>query len=242
MFQEKKIRSVPFLQVSELEGVTGLVHAFTLRGTDRACGLERDPDQATRKTSVLEVLGLSEAETTQLHQSHSNRICRAARPSVKRPEGDALVLTKPGVYGIIKTADCLPILAIDPDRKQLAVIHAGWRGTLGRILSEALLQLTTLGSNPADLLVVLGPCIRVCCYEVGPNFKDRFANQGHDVEHLFRGRNLDLIAASGAQAEAAGTSQILDSGMCTCCSPDLFYSHRRDRDHRRMWALAGFSA
>lgn len=242
MFQEKRIRSVPFLQVTELEGVTGLVHAFTLRGTDRACGLEWDPDQAIKKTPVLKVLGLSEAETTQLHQSHSNRIFQASCPSAKRPEGDGLVLTKPGVYGIIKTADCLPILAIDPDRKQLAVVHAGWRGTLERILNEALLQLTTLGSNPTDLIVVLGPCIRVCCYEVGPDFKDRFRNQDHDVERLFRGRNLDLIEASRAQAEAAGTGQILDSGMCTCCSPDRFYSHRRDRDHRRMWALAGFSA
>ncbi len=242
MFHEKRIRSVPFLQVSELADVSGLVHAFTFRPTDAACGLDRDPDQATRKAPVLEALGLSEAETTQLHQIHSNRLCRPALPLAERPQGDALVLTEPGVYGIIKTADCLPALAIDPRRRQLAVVHAGWRGTLERILTEALLQLTALGSNPADLIVVLGPCIRSCCYEVGPDFKDRFADRGHDVERLFRGRNLDLVEANRAESKALEVGQIVDSGMCTCCSPDLFYSHRRDQDPRRMWALAGFSA
>ena len=150
------------------------------------------------------------------------------------------MLSKPGLFGIIKTADCLPVLVVDPLRRQLAAVHAGWRGTLGRILGRAIAELIGTGSEPTDLIVALGPCIRSCCYEVGPEFPERFKGKEHDVERIFEGRHLNLIEANRSEAEKAGVGQILDSGLCTCCRPESFYSHRRDQDRRRMWALAGF--
>ena len=240
MFYEKRIRSVPFFQCSELEEIPGLVHAFTSRQTDQAFGLERVEHSGAEKTAFLDLLGLSTEKTIQIRQIHSNRVLRLASAEINRPEGDGLVLSKPGLFGVIRTADCLPMLVIDPLRRQLAAVHAGWRGTLVRILGRALAELTGTGSEPADLIVALGPCIRSCCYEVGPEFLERFAGEAHDVERIFEGRHLDLIAANRSEAEKAGVGRILDSGLCTCCSPESFYSHRRDQDRRRMWALAGF--
>ena len=240
MFYEKRIRSVPFFRFSELEEIPGLVHAFTSRQTDQACGLESVERQAVGKTPFLDLLGLSAARTIQLRQIHSNRVLRRASPDLNRPEGDGLVLTRPGRFGVIKTADCLPVLVIDPVCRQLVAVHAGWRGTLARILGRAIGELTGTDSDPADLTVALGPCIRSCCYEVGPQFPERFSREGHHVERIFRGRNLDLIEAHRVEAEEAGVGRILDSGLCTCCSPKIFYSHRRDQDRRRMWSLVGF--
>ncbi len=242
MFYEKRIRSVPFFQFSELEAIPGLVHAFTSRQTDRACGLESVEDSGEYKTPFLDLLELSAEQTIQIRQIHSNRVLRRTSVDSKRPEGDGLVLTKPGLFGVIRTADCLPVLVVDPLRRQLAVVHAGWRGTLGRILGRAIAELAGTGSDSADLIVALGPCIRSCCYEVGAEFPQRFAGEGHDVERIFEGRHLDLISANQSQAEEAGVGRILDSGLCTCCSPESFYSHRRDQDRGRMWALGGFVA
>ena len=241
MFYEKRIRSVPFFQFSELEEVPGLVHAFTCRQTDQACGLESGERSAVNKTPFLDLLEISAGKTIQLRQVHSNRVLRRASPDIDRPEGDGLVLAKPEIFGVIKTADCLPVLVVDPLRRQLVVVHAGWRGTLGRILRRAIAELAGTGSDPADLTVALGPCIRSCCYEVGPEFPERFKRKGHDVERIFRGRYLDLIEANRVEAEEAGVGRILDSGLCTCCRPEIFYSHRRDQDQRRMWAVAGFA-
>ena len=240
MFYEKQIRSVPFFQFSELEEIPGLVHAFTSRQTDQACGLENVEFAGADKTPFLDLLELPAGKTIQIRQIHSNRVLRPASVQINPPPGDGLVLSKPGLFGIIKTADCLPVLVVDPRRRQLAAVHAGWQGTLGRILERGMAALTGTGSDSADLIVALGPCIRNCCYEVGPEFPERFAGEGHDVDRIFRGRHLDLIAANRSQAEKAGVGRILDSGLCTCCSPESFYSHRRDQDRRRMWALAGF--
>jgi len=242
MFYEKQIRSVPFFQFSELEEIPGLVHAFTSRQTDQACRLERVENSGADKTAFLDLLGLCAEKTIQIRQIHSNRVLRRTCADSKRPEGDGLVLSNPGLFGIIRTADCLPVLVVDALRRQLAAVHAGWRGILGRILGRAIAELTGAGSDPAHLIVALGPCIRGCCYEVGPEFRERFAEQEHDVDRIFQGRHLNLIEANRSEAEKAGVGRILDSGLCTCCNPESFYSHRRDQDRRRMWALAGFVA
>ncbi len=241
MFYEKRIRSIPFFRFSELEEFPGLVHAFTSRQTDQACGLESVEQSALEKTPFLQLLEISPGKVIQLRQVHSNRVLSHTSPGLNPEEGDGLVLAGPGFFGVIRTADCLPVLVIDPLRRRLAMVHAGWRGTLGRILLRAIEKLIEIGSDPAELTVALGPCIRSCCYEVGPELPELFRRQGHHVERIFQGRTLDLIGANRAEAEAAGAGQILDSGLCTCCDADRFYSHRRDRERGRMWALAGFA-
>ena len=226
MFYEKRIRSVPFFRFSELEEISGLVHAFTSRQTDQTCGLESVERQAVDKTPFLDLLGLSSARTIQLRQIHSNHVLRRASPDINHPEGDGLVLTRPGLFGVIKTADCLPILVIDPLRRQLVAVHAGWRGILGGVIESAMDLLSDITGGP--FRAVIGPCINACCYAFGVDDLERV------VDHLGDGAggktrtghpSLDLPAAVRATLRGVGVVESELDDTCTSCDDD-YWSYR----------------
>jgi len=133
-------------------------------------------------------------------------------------EGDALIAAQPGLWVGVRTADCVPILLADRQQRCVAAVHAGWRGTVAGIAAKAL---AALASNPADVLVAIGPAIGVCCYEVGDEVARQFGRSGRV--------HLDLAAENRAQMLAAGVpaSQIAWGAPCTRCDGD-FHSFRRD--------------
>ena len=101
------------------------------------------------------------------HQSHQDKIQFVTSARSVAQEADAMIAAEPGVMLAIRTADCLPILLLDPVRTVVAVVHAGWKGTVLRITRKVLRRLKSeFGSDPADLLVALGPVIGPCCYGV----------------------------------------------------------------------------
>ncbi|MGH9355473.1 MAG: laccase domain-containing protein, partial [Terriglobia bacterium] len=92
-------------------------------------------------------------------------------PGASRPEhaGDALLTNEPGILLTVRAADCLPVVIADPKRRVIACVHAGWRGLLKRIVEKSVGEMRRIyGCEPRDLLAALGPSIRSCCYEVGP--------------------------------------------------------------------------
>jgi YfiH family protein len=104
-------------------------------------------------------------------------------PTAVGPPGDALLTDEPGILLSIRTADCLPILLVDPQRRAIAAVHAGWRGALARIAEKAVGDMRReFCSRPDDLIAVIGPSIRKCCYEVQQDvvdaFEGRFAPSG----------------------------------------------------------------
>ncbi len=101
--------------------------------------------------------------------------------------------------------------------------------------------LSETNAHPGELVVAVGPSIRRCCYEVGPEVLEQFDRAGHDMNRIASGRQLDIAEANRAQAEELGIKHFLDSGMCTACRTDLFYSYRREGKTGRCWALAGFA-
>jgi YfiH family protein len=134
----------------------------------------------------------------------------------------------------VSTADCLPILLVDRRRGPVAAIHAGWRGTVRRIVERAVQTLRDrYGSDPADCVAALGPAIRGCCYEVDAPVIDplsRALPAWRDCARAVGGGrwHLDLAAANRRILEAAGIppDAIHDAGLCTRCRRDLFYSYR----------------
>ena len=87
----------------------------------------------------------------------------------------------------MRTADCLPLLLVDPKRRALAAVHAGWRGALAHIVEKAVGEMRLVyGSQPQSLLAVLGPCIRACCYEVGPEVVEAFQGCFRNADKFFR--------------------------------------------------------
>lgn len=101
--------------------------------------------------------------------------------------GDGLVTNTPGLLLAVKTADCMPIIIVDPKKHAVGVFHAGWRGTLKRIAEKGVGEMRRwFGSRPQDLKAALGPSIRNCCYNVGEEVRDHFRSQFEYADTLFR--------------------------------------------------------
>jgi YfiH family protein len=122
-----------------------------------------------------------------VRQIHSDLIhCISEIP--KHPlAGDGLITNTPGILLAILTADCLPVVLVDTKRQVVSVFHAGWRGTMKRIVEKGLGEMRRcFGSRPADVRAAIGPGIRGCCYEVGPEVRSSFESQFDYAKDLFR--------------------------------------------------------
>ena len=122
-------------------------------------------------------------------QVHSGIIHVVESPDAKL-RGDAFITATPGIAVAVATADCLPVLVADPEHRVVAAVHAGWRGTLKRIVEKTIGEMRkSFGSNPAKLLVALGPSIHACCYEVGPEVIEDYRSQFPYADELFENLN-----------------------------------------------------
>jgi len=171
-------------------------------------------------------------------QIHSSVVLDALDAADSLPEGDALVSDRAGIRVGIKTADCVPILLVDPSIPVVAAIHAGWRGSAENIAAAAVRELSARWkSRPGNLRAAIGPSIGVCCYEVGPEVARRFEDWVGPAQGPV---HLDLPAINEAQLRAAGVADIWKSGECTFCLPARFFSFRRERERAgRMLSFIG---
>ncbi len=151
---------------------------------------------------------------------------------------DAIISINPDWRPAVMTADCLPILIVDPKTRVCAAIHAGWKGTVLRIAGKVTHTLQEkFGVNPDNLVVALGPCINVCCYEVDEAVLEPFRRSYSKAERFIKrqevkGRTstrLDLPGANYSDLMEAGVKKgnIVHGNLCTCCSPQKLFSHRR---------------
>ena len=214
-------------------------HGFTCRVRNRQPnashlgrrdGLEADLDLLKRSAGVRAVHALR-----QVHGNDVQVLRSVARPDAPAV-GDALVTRIPGTAIAIKAADCVPVLLADPVSGAVAAAHAGWRGTLARVVEAAARALAAeAGAPPSRLRAVIGPAIRACSFEVGPEVVSAFRDSGHDVDRFAlrpraSGRpHLDLALANRLQLLAAGLPEdaIEDTGICTRRQP-AFHSDRRE--------------
>lgn len=122
----------------------------------------------------------------QVKQIHSSVVHRLGGIPETSPPGDGLITDTPGVLLAVKTADCVPILVVDPEHKAVGAFHAGWRGTAARIVEKGIGEMRRhFGSDPAKLRAAVGPCIRGCCYVVGDEVRAQFESQFIYADQLF---------------------------------------------------------
>jgi hypothetical protein len=122
-----------------------------------------------------------------LRQIHSDIIHFVDSPPAAQLAGDGLITATPELLLGIQTADCLPVIIVDPKRRAVGVFHAGWRGTLKRIVEKGVGEMRRhFGSLPRDLKAVIGPGIHGCCYEVGEEVRNKFESQFEYGAKLFR--------------------------------------------------------
>ncbi|MBI1921286.1 MAG: peptidoglycan editing factor PgeF [Geobacter sp.] len=152
-------------------------------------------------------------------------------------ECDGIVTNQPGVMIGITVADCVPVLLLDPKNRVAAVLHAGWKGTAGRICRKGVDAMRDMfGSNPADILAAIGPAIGPCCYEVDAPVMDEFKRNalGFDAFAVERGEGkwgLDLSLANKVQLLESGLSEknIETADACVSCEKNLYFSYRREK-------------
>ncbi len=227
------------VELAALAAVPDLVHGFERRAPEAPA----ESHAESRALATRQLAGFG--RLLLLRQVHGASVVEA--PWRGTPEGDASVCSEPGFLLGIETADCLPVLLVDPRRRAVAAAHAGWRGAAASIASRVVEALQARGSRAGDLLAALGPAIGPCCYEVGEELREAF---GPDAEALFRERpgrklHLDLRAASTRQLVRAGVPEasIFQVDECTCCRATDYYSYRRDgRGAGRMLAFVGIRA
>ena len=150
---------------------------------------------------------------------------------------DAVVSATPGVLAGIKTADCVPLLIGDPKRRAFAAVHAGWRGTVVGVVTQAIETLKSrYSSSPDDMCVAIGPAAASCCYEVGQDVIDAFIKRSADAEKLFNPTReghatVDLLQANRDQLVTAGVrpERIYTAPFCTMCHTELFFSYRKEK-------------
>jgi polyphenol oxidase len=140
-----------------------------------------------------------------------------AEPGTVLEEVDGHVVRAPGLAPLVLTADCLPVALAGPGG--VAMLHCGWRGLAAGIVARgaAIVEATS---------AAIGPGIGPCCFEVGPEVTEQFADLG---EGIADGRMLDLPEVARRLLARAGVDQVESAGLCTFCEADLFFSHRRDK-------------
>ena len=167
-------------------------------------------------------------------QTHSVHVGWAEGPG-EMPDTDAVITRMPGLCVAVKTADCIPILLYDSRQQLVAAVHAGWRGTVGRILSRTLQEMQSQGE---DVHAVIGPGISLAGFEVGDEVYESFLQAGFPMERMSRRYpgnpskwHIDLWEANRWQLLQAGVEHIHVAGICTLLSPGQFYSARRETIH-----------
>jgi len=176
---------------------------------------------------------LAEDQHAALEQVHGDVVVRACGDRGRLGSGDALVTNVAGLMVGVRTADCVPILLADPERRAVAAVHAGWRGTVARIAARAVEALTSeYGCRPENLLAAIGPAIGPCCYEVGCEVAREFGTIFPELEGTGERIHLDLEEANRRVLAAAGVpaEQIHAARLCTRCRAEDFHSFRRDAE------------
>lgn len=200
------------LRARNLSTISWLVHGFSTRagGSSRAyghgdlnLGFTKDDPKSTverNRATFLQALGAFDQKRGKsskssskfwplitMRQIHSDVIrCVEAVPG-EPLTGDGLITATPGLLLAIQTADCLPVILADAKRRAVGVFHAGWRGTVKRIVEKGVGEMhRSFGSRPSDLKAAIGPGIGGCCYEVGEEVRTKFESQFAYAASLFR--------------------------------------------------------
>ena len=250
-FALHEAEGVAYFSCSALDNIPNLRHGFSTRRG----GVSLPPEGALNlgfvpwdarahveenRRRFLSAMGLSRERLIIVAQKHSAEfhiIKGALDQWDPHTPGDAMATIESGAALAVGVADCFPVLIAEPKSGAIAAVHAGWRGTLGRILRRTLEGMKCdLGADLSCALVALGPGIRRCCLEVGPEVHSAFAAEFPGAPLCTSHREhagkflLDLPQALNIQFAEAGVppANVFDCAQCTRCHPEQFFSYRAE--------------
>jgi YfiH family protein len=220
----------------------GYVIAFTTReggvstgafaSLNLTAGTGDDPGRvAENRGRACTALGLDAGALAYNKQVHG-RTVHQADETARGKHGDGLWSDLPAIPMLAMAADCAPVAIMRTSgTPALAVIHVGWRGLLAGVVEAGVAAVRD--SETAPLAAVIGPAIGQCCYEVGSEVATQFPAR------LLRDGHLDLVQGVEDSLRASGVESVQRVDICTCCNPQLFFSHRRDGLARGVQGLIG---
>jgi YfiH family protein len=194
---------IQLLLADSFAGLSWLRHGFSTRrggvskcygGNSLSLGITADDTRgAVERNRKLFFLAIGAAApqgipwpSVALKQIHSSIIHQIAELPDKRLAGDGLITRAPQIVLTVRTADCIPVLLVDPVERAVGSFHAGWRGTLARIVEKGAGEMRRcFGSQPENLRAAIGPGIHRCCYAVSEELKEKFATQFAYADDLF---------------------------------------------------------
>lgn len=225
-----------------LDGVADVRHAFFTRHGGVSTGLydslnvgrgsKDDPAavEENRRRAAAH-FGREADDLLTCHQIHSASPLFADGRWDHRPEGDAVVTATSGLVCGALSADCAPVLIVDPEARLVAAAHAGWRGALSGIVERTVELMVAHGADTRRMVAAIGPCIGPASYEVGPEFRQAFVDARPEFARFFvetpgEKARFDLPAFVLDRIAEAGVLRAEWVGCDTCADED-FFSNRR---------------
>ena len=186
------------------------------------------------KKDICKYFNIDDNQLILPNQTHSSNVNLIQDDVFVYPETDALITDKNNIAIGVYTADCVPIIIYDDKRIVGAVVHAGWKGTMAKILPKTINKLISqYNCNIDDISVAIGPAIGICCYETNQQMYHQLKNIVSDFEDLYRVTKtnniyIDLKNINARQVFELGICNIDISTYCTSCNNNLFYSYRKE--------------
>lgn len=261
----------PYIEFPVLSDISFIIHGFSTRLGGVSTGMfssmnlgsgsspYKDDPQKIRENFLIisDSIGVDPESLVLSDQVHKTRIRVVDEndrgKGFSRPrdysEIDGLITNTPNITLVTKYADCVPLFFVDPVKKAIGLSHAGWKGTVGHIGQITVNEMgKAFGSNPKDIIAVIGPSICNDCYEIGEDvakeFRNAFPSDYTDIlKENDRGRyQCNLWEANRRVLIEAGllSDNIHISGVCTSCNSELLFSHRKSQGKRG--SLAAFLA
>ena len=201
--RSKKKSKIEIIQFDDLQPLNWLVHGFSTRtggfstcfgGKDLSVGFTKHDSRAAveknREAFLRSLVPGYIADSwplVTLRQIHSDLIRHVDDPPEAPMPGDGLITDTPCLLLAVQTADCLPVILVDRKNRAVGAFHAGWRGTIQRIVEKGVGEMRRwFNTKPGDFLAAIGPGIHACCYEVGEEVRDKFQSQFSYAQKLFR--------------------------------------------------------
>jgi YfiH family protein len=248
----KALSNIAYFEVPPLKSLGFVNHAFCARSTRVSHGTHSSPESGagrgekqarilSDKELVARAFGFEPQQLITMDQVHGDRIwvIHKRAPLSQHSlncRSDALLTDQHDIAIGVLTADCVPILLVDPSRKVIGIIHAGWRGTLLGIARKVLhTMIDHFGTHPEDLFVAIGPSIGECCYEVDEAVMDPLRSSGWNWQSFSRPRgngkwHLNLARANIEQMRENGIREdkCFWVRVCTRCNNDILFSYRAE--------------
>lgn len=239
------IKQENILRFENLTQFDNLVHGFSTRFFGSLRPSHSGYQDSLKK--FTHALSITPQQLVRMNQVHSNTVyVTDERDRGKTiPETDGLITADPQVFLGVITGDCIPLLMYDPQTKLVAAVHAGWRGLFSEIIKEAISQFVGKGSKPENIIVGIGPCIGVCCYNIPADRAKMYLEKFPEWKPFVVERdgklffNLSGVAIHQLTSVGVMSSNIEDADYCTFDHTDVYSYRREGKDFGEMMGIIG---